>query len=168
TLTEAGRRALCAVLKLGSAPAWTQIKSSHLPALALGIRPGSQEAQAALKDAETIAMAVLRTEYGVTQASTPAALADALVAQQLGLPPGEITLHRIRTHFLAERAGVDAKKGALDSIVRMLAAKALQAHGAKKDALVPALARRWCSAAGALETQPVAASAAAPANAAGC
>src|ERR1043165_7510818 len=39
TLTESGRRALCAVLKLGSAPAWTQIKSSHLPALALGIRP---------------------------------------------------------------------------------------------------------------------------------
>lgn len=162
TLSDAGRRALCAALNVGGAPSWTQIRDAHVPALALGIRPGSREAQAALKDARTIATAVLRTEYGVTQASTPAALADALITEQLGLPAGKVTLDLIRVHFLAKRAGVDAR-GKLEQVAPRLAMKALQARGAGKKAMAPALTRRWFSApADALEIQPVPSSVSAP------
>lgn len=143
-LTDSGRRVLCAALKLENAPGWGKIREAHLPALALGLQPGSEDARRTLEDASTIATAVLRTELGVTRASTVTALSDALIAEALGLPPGPITLSRIRAHVLARRAGVEAK-GDPEQVAARLAAKALRARGADKRSMTRALAQRWVS-----------------------
>ena len=128
----------------------------HLPALAIGLRPDSEEARRLFgrkqgkkskksDGAVAVAAAVLRNQFSIQKAATITALADALIAEALGLPPGPVTLSRLRAHVIARRAGVEAK-GKPDQIAVRVAAKTLRARGADKRALVQALARGWASA----------------------
>lgn len=169
--SEAGRRALCAALDLEAAPTWDKVHSVHLPALALGLRPGSDDARKLLglgkkSPVGAIAAAVLRTELGMPKAATVTELGDALIAEALDLPAGPITLSRIRAHLIARRAELEpgaapaaarpdppqgatraSTKGDPEQVAARAAAKALRAHGADKRSIVQALARRWASAA---------------------
>jgi hypothetical protein len=171
TLTDTGRRALCAALELDEAPTWDRVRNVHLPALALGLPPGSDDARKLLglgkkSPVGAIAAAVLRMEYGTPKASSAAELGDALIAEALGLPSGPITLKRIRAHLIARRAELEpgaapaaAKpdpehgatratvKGDPEQVATRAAMKALRARGADKRSIVQALARRWASAA---------------------
>jgi hypothetical protein len=141
-LTEDGRRALRAAFGLARAPTWTEVRDIHLPALALGLKPGSEHATRTLQDASTIAAAVLRAQLGLRDASRLMAVCDALVAEALGLPPGPLTLNRIRSHVLARRVGVEAKGKPMELAMRV-AAGAVRARRADKKSMARALGRRW-------------------------
>ena len=54
---------------------------------------------------ETIAASVLRHEYRVVKVTTITALCDLLIAAELGMPPGPMTLQRIRAHVLGRPRG---------------------------------------------------------------
>lgn len=147
SLTEDGRRALREAFGLGRAPSWVQVRDQYLPALALGLRPGSEPAQRAVRSADSITAAVLHVQLGVPPSPTVAALCDALISDALGMPPGPHTLAKIRAHVLARRAGVEAK-GDLDDFARRLVAGRLGARAAHaprtdKRSLLPALGRQW-------------------------
>lgn len=141
-LTDDGGRALRAAFDLGRTPTWSDVRDAHLPALALGLQPGSEEASTVVRTTATITTAVLRTEFGIEKASTVSAVCDALIVKLLGMPPGPVTLARIRTHVLARYAGVEAK-GKLDQLAPRIAAATLGTHRADKRSLVRALGRRW-------------------------
>jgi hypothetical protein len=160
-LTDRGERALRAVFDVGHTPTWNEVSRFHLPALALGLRPGSNEAEEAVRTAGTLTLAVLRAQLGGVQASTVNELCDTLIAEALGMPPGPQTLGSIRAHVLARRAGV-AAKGTPSEIAKRTAAAAVGMGVADKTSMVPALARRWVREAGGApglqlaETRPVA------------
>ncbi len=147
SLTEDGRRALREAFGLGRTPSWVQVRDHYLPALALGLRPGSEQAVKAVRSSDTIAAAVLQAQLGVPPAPTVAALCDALISDALGMPPGPHTLAEIRAHVLARRAGVEAK-GDLDDFARRLVARAVRSPRADKRSLLPALGRQWVHQAG--------------------
>lgn len=141
-LTEEGERVLRVAFGLSRTPYWSEIRGVHLPALALGLRPGSDSAGRALRDGDRLAAAVLRERLALSEGGTLAAICDGLVAEALGLPPGEVTLERIRAHVLARRAGVETK-GTSREIARRVAAAAVRARNAEKASLIQALGRRW-------------------------
>jgi hypothetical protein len=153
SLTEDGRRALREAFGLGRTPTWVQVRDHYLPALALGLRPGSDQAGQAVRNSDTIAAAVLHAQLGVPDASTVAALCDALISEALGMPAGPHTLGAIRAHVLARRAGVEAK-GAPEEIARRLVARAVRSPRADKRSLLPALGRQWVHEAGAPPEPP--------------
>lgn len=143
SLTEDGRRALCAVFGLARAPRWSEVRDAHLPAVALGQQPGSEQAKAMIGSAEAIAAAVLRGKLEIEHAPTVSALCDALIAEALGMPPGKLTLGKIRAHVLARRCEVEAR-GEPSDIAARVAAVELKIRGcANKDAFDRALGRRW-------------------------
>ena len=142
TLTEDGGRALRAALGLGRTPTWLEVRDLHLPALALGVAPGSKQVTETLRKTDSIAAAVLRARFAIDEAPTVPAVCDALVAEALGLPPGPLTLARIRTHVLAGRAGVEPKGTPVELAVRVAAAT-VRARRADKRSLTRALGRRW-------------------------
>ncbi|HEY0483735.1 MAG TPA: hypothetical protein VGD37_39725 [Kofleriaceae bacterium] len=149
TLTDDGRRALAAALGLDAPPPWDEIRNVHLPALGLGLSPGSEAAHKLLGQGENspvaaITNAVLRIEFGIPKATSLSALADALIAEAVGLS-GPVTLPRLRAHVIARRVGADAK-GDLEQTAARVVKKTLRASSAAKPALVQALARRWVSA----------------------
>ncbi|HEX7838345.1 MAG TPA: hypothetical protein VF469_12810 [Kofleriaceae bacterium] len=145
-LTDEGRRALREAFSLERTPTWLEVRDKHIPALELGLQPGSENARKTLTDAETIAPAALRVHFGLPEAATATALCDALLAELVGLPPGPITIERIRCHVLAQRAGIEAK-GDLKQTTHRVVLATLRARGSDKRAMVKALARRWASAA---------------------
>lgn len=153
SLTEDGRRALREAFGLGRTPSWVQVRDHYLPALALGLRPGSEQAQKAVRSADSITAAVLHVQLGVPPSPTVAALCDALISDALGMPPGLHTLAEIRAHVLARRAGVEAK-GDLDDFARRLVARAVRTPRADKRSLLPALGRQWVHQAGAPPDSP--------------
>jgi hypothetical protein len=174
TLTEAGQRALCAAFELESSPRWEEVRDKHLPGLALGFQPGSNEAREVLDPEQRpdrksgagrrgngkraggkrekkdgagarVAVAVIRQEFDIPEAASVTALGDALIAQALGLPPGRVTLDRIRGHLIARLVEAQAK-GKAEQVAARVAKRALRAGAADKRSLVHALARRWASA----------------------
>lgn len=152
-LTEEGGRALRAAFGLARTPTWREIRGTHLAALALGFKPGSEPAAKALRGGGTLAAAVLREHFEVREGTTLAAICDALIAEELGLPPGKVTLERIRAHVLARRAGVEAK-GKSAEIAKRVVAATVRARNADKKSLAPALGRRWMQEASESQSDP--------------
>jgi len=164
-LTDEGERVLRAALGLARTPRWPEVRDTHLPAKALGLAPGAEEAKA-VAERDTLVPATLRTTLGFPPARSVTAMCDALIADELRLPPGPLTLHRIRAHLLARRSGLevdaklanvnDAKK--LKAFAARVAADTLGAKP-KKQAMTKALASRWVRAAGdpprSIEAAPV-------------
>lgn len=143
-LSDEGRRALCRAFGLETPPTWIKIRDAHLPALGFGLAPGSEDARRRLESGDAIVAATLQSELGIDDANTVTALCDALIIEALDLPPGEVTLQRIRAHVLARRIGVDTKGEVAQIAARAVSAR-LGAHNAHKASLARALARRWAS-----------------------
>jgi lambda repressor-like predicted transcriptional regulator len=138
--TEGGL-ALRAAFGLARKPTWSAVRDRHLPALAFGLEPGSEAAARAVRNGDAIMAEALRRRLGIRDASTATAMCDTLIAEALGMPPGPITLDRIRTHMLARRAGVKAE-GKSGELAMRLAAEAVGASQSDKT-LAMALGRRW-------------------------
>jgi hypothetical protein len=139
TLTDQGVRTLRAAFDLDKTPLWKDIHNTHLLARALGLEPGSQDATTATKDATTIASIVVRNQYKVAR---PSEIADKMIADALGLPPGPITLTRLRAHMLAKEAGVTPGLTPKQIMVK-LAAKVIGQPCTDKKTMRQALIRRW-------------------------
>lgn len=120
---------------------WIKLRDA-IPALALGLRPGSDEAHRALRNEETIAAALLRADFGIAAAPNLAAFGDALIAKAVGLPPGPVTLARLRAHLLARQMGGELKGASLD-LVALVAENTVGKPLRNKKSLGPALASRW-------------------------
>ena len=143
SLTDNGRRVLRAVFGLARAPSWSQVRDAHLPALALGQKPGSDQAKAMVGSTDAIAATVLRNKLEIEHAPTVSAICDTLIAEVLGIPPGKLTLSTIRAHVLARRLGVEAKGEPADIAARVAAVELKIRGGVNKDAFERALGRRW-------------------------
>ncbi len=160
TLTDDGARALRTAFELAKTPTWKQVRTDYLPALTLGLKPGSEPASQALETGTTLALAVLRTPCKLPGEGTLAQFCDALIIKALGMTPGAITVQRIRTHMFAQHASA-AVTGEPEQIAMRIADKVLRAtktpnpSGASKSLkpdksalegklqLVAALGRRW-------------------------
>jgi hypothetical protein len=131
-----------------SARRWPQLADRVLPALALQIDAGDAKSHARLDGRDAWAAAIAARALGVWRTGPPpalGALCDALVWQALGLPgaprpcPAEL-----RAHFVRQRAGGEA--GAPERperIVRMHAARLVDAPRTEPGALREALVRMW-------------------------
>lgn len=135
-LTPAGRRALADALGLGKAPGWNEIRNKRLPALALGLEASSD----AVAGSERLQATLLATCLGVEPRRTPAQVLEALLAAELGLPPGKVTLNRIRDHLIARRTGIEVR-GTADKVAARLTTKFVRAPNSKF--LRPALVKCW-------------------------
>jgi hypothetical protein len=135
-LTEAGTVALRNALGVAKLPPWKTIRDRLLPTIALGEKPDSSIG------GEQLAMAVLAEQLRLQRQSTWTQLLDALVAAELGLPAGKVTLDRIRAHFLSRRAGITTR-GKAEDVAKRIAAMALRAPNAGATQLRPALIQRW-------------------------
>lgn len=160
-LTEAGKRVLRAAFHVSRVPSWAQVRDRHLPALALG--PAGSEAGATSCTEEALMAAVLGARFGVRGASTLTGVCDALIAQALGMPPGKLTLDRIRAHVLLR--GIDRQapglpspgtKGYAAKVGAWIASSAVGARETQRR-MGRALARRWVCG----EAEPLGASSAA-------
>jgi hypothetical protein len=147
-LTEAGKRALRNAFHLPRTPSWAQVRDRHLPSLALGVAPGSELAGAACTETALIA-AVLGARFGISDARSPLAVCDALIAEELGMPAGKLTLDGLRAHVLLR--GIDSKardlpspdaRGYAGRLAAWIACTAVGASGPQRK-MARALARRW-------------------------
>jgi hypothetical protein len=133
--------------RIGTASArrWPQLADRVLPALALQIDAGDAKAHARLDGRDAWAAAIVARALGVWRAGSPPALGpmcDALVWQALGLAGTPRTCPaELRAHFLRQRAGGEA--GAPERIVRMHAARLVDASRTELGALREALVRMW-------------------------
>jgi hypothetical protein len=147
-LTDSGKRVLRNAFDLTRVPTWAQVRDKHLPALALGLPPGSELAEKACTE-EALMAAVLGARFGVRDASTPVGVCDALIASALGMPAGKLTLDRIRAHVLlrgidrpAPRAPDPGSKGYAAKLAASIACSAVGASETPRK-MARALARRW-------------------------
>lgn len=135
-LTERGKSALRDALGARRTPTWREVRDQVLPALALGGDPKTTGGAARLQSA------VLTRLLGLDGQATVTQVLDALVAAELGLPPGKVTLGKIRAVVLAQRAGV-ANRGDAEAMAKQLAATSLRAPRSDAAQLRLALVRRW-------------------------
>jgi hypothetical protein len=145
TITDRGKRALSAAVGLDKAPRWTEFRDRYLPALALGLSVTSEQTST-LGKTEELTLTTLRQHFDVSQASTVVALCDAVIAKALGLPPGPITLLRLRAHVLARDLGIDstvASTPELEALAARVAAVSQDRTGDGKWSLRQTLGRRW-------------------------
>ena len=144
--TDSGAKLLRKSLGLTRAPTWDRMPTL-LAALALGVPAGSSAAKTAVNE-DALVVTVLCKRLGVAKAATTTALCDALIADALGMTSGEVTLGRIRAHFLARRAAVSGADVSADPA--LLASSLVRSEiGARaNEPIVKALGRRWvCQAA---------------------
>lgn len=142
TLTDDGGRVLRTEFGLARTPEWKAVRDAHLPASALKLAPGSKQAAEALRDGETITAAMLRAKFGLGEAATRTEVCDAMIAEELGLPPGPLTLACIRAHVFARRAAIEPK-GTPEELTKRVALADVRAKDIKKSSLTKALRRRW-------------------------
>jgi hypothetical protein len=142
TLNDKGEQQLRKAFELSETPTWAQVRDEHLAARELGLRPGSDDAIGVFKAGPKLAVAILRASTRAPKASTVISLCDALIADALGVPPGPVTLERIRAHVLARHAKIEAK-GSLDQIAVAAAAAISGIKQGNKRLLADVLARRW-------------------------
>jgi len=109
-LTDDGARTLRTTFGVSRTPNWKDIQTRHLPAVGLGLQPGSDDARKALRDAGTIGAALLQSQPDDDLAPTLCAAADALITKMLGLEPGPISLARIRAQVLAREIRSELKR----------------------------------------------------------
>ncbi len=148
-LTDSGKRALRTPFRLSRAPTWAQVRDKHLPALALGLVPGSELAKKVCTE-NALTAAVLGGQYGVRNAATPIAMCDALIADLLGMPRGKLTMDSIRTHVLLRRIDRSArdvpsrpaKGGYAPKLATWIACSTVGASGTQSKT-ARALAYRW-------------------------
>jgi len=147
-LTDSGKRVLRNAFNLARVPTWAEVRDKHLPALALGVPPGSEFAEQACTESAMMA-AVLCARFGVRDAVTPVAVCDALIADALGMPREKLTLDRIRAHVLMR--GIDRQardvpspeaKGYAAKLAAGIACSAVGASGTQRK-MARAIARRW-------------------------
>jgi hypothetical protein len=143
SLTDEGRRVLRAMLGLARVPTWSQVRDAHLSALAFGQKPGSEQAKAMAGSADAIAATVLRGKLEIEDAPTVSDVYDVLLAEALGMPPGKITLSKIRAHVLARRLGIESKGEPADLVARAVAMELGIRGEVNKNACDRALGRRW-------------------------
>jgi hypothetical protein len=150
-LTDSGKRVLRTAFNLSRVPTWAQVRDKHLPALALGMSPGSEPADGACTESRLIA-AVLSKRFAIRDAVTPMAVCDAMIADALGMPRGKLTLDRMRAHVVArgmDGLRVDAPspgvKGFAGKLAAAIACSLVGASdaGAPKHRMARAIARRW-------------------------
>jgi hypothetical protein len=143
-LTAIGKHALREAFSIAATPTWEQVREAHLPALSLGAQPKSAEADKMLKSGESIAVTLLRKRLGFSEVFTAAALCDAILLQELGLPSvsGKLTLGRLRTLVLARRFDTEPK-GKPDELVKRLAVKDCKASTAAKRSFNKVLGKQW-------------------------
>jgi hypothetical protein len=108
-LTESGRIALRSAFDLKITPTWRETCDSVVPAVALGLSPGSKVAVAALRSTEAMMAILLRRDRGLGEALTLNQLCDQIIARTLGMPPGLVTLAGLRAFALSMHCGVDKK-----------------------------------------------------------
>lgn len=139
SISEEGKRALRATFGVANTPSWTEVRDAYLPALALGLRPGSAAASEA---AANLPMSLLRLKLGIPSSASLTAVCDHLLLRRLGIEMSKITLAELRAHVLADALGVKdistAKKVMEKSAINWTGAE----DGTKKS-LVLALSRRW-------------------------
>jgi hypothetical protein len=143
-LTAEGRDVLRAAFGLDTAPNWQAMRDRYLPALALGISIGSEQASK-LGQIDELTLAVLRQHFNIAQASTTIRLCDALIARALGFT-GPVTLLRLRAHVLARELGLEPKVTStkdLEVLAGRVAIKSLEPANDGKRPLRQALGRRW-------------------------
>jgi DNA-binding PadR family transcriptional regulator len=148
-LTDSGKRALRTPFRLSRAPTWAQVRDKYLPALALGLVPGSELAKKMCTE-NALTAAVLGARYGVRDAATPMAMCDALIADLLGMPRGKLTMDSIRVHVLLRRIdrpardipSRPAKGGYAPKLATWIACSTVGASGTQSKT-ARALAYRW-------------------------
>lgn len=143
-LTVKGRDALRAAFGLDAVPNWQSVRDRHLPALALGIAIGSEDASK-LGQMDELTLTVLRKHFNIAQASTVIRLCDALIGRALGFT-GPITMLRLRAHVLARELGLEVKVAStkdLEALATRVASRSLEPAGDGKRPLRQVLGRRW-------------------------
>lgn len=115
-LTEAGRAALRSAFELKGVPSWKDTCGKIVPALALGLSPGSKIATAVIGSVESMTAILLRRDASLGDPLTLAQLADQLIARALGMPPVPVTLGGVRAYALAMHCGVDQKAELTDIV----------------------------------------------------
>ncbi|HSK02993.1 MAG TPA: hypothetical protein VK932_17195 [Kofleriaceae bacterium] len=129
-------------------PTWKQLVEGVLPALALGIDAGDAKTRARLAGRDAWAAAIAARALGAWRDGPPPSpngLCDALVWQELGLagspkrcPP------EVRAHFVCRRT--DGEAGPPDRLLRVYAARMVDAPRVELAALRDGLVRRWLTA----------------------
>jgi hypothetical protein len=102
-ITEDGKRALRIAFGSIRGPIWRAVRQ-RIPVLGLEMSRSDQPSKRRRIDEVTLAL--LRKHFGIAQASTTAALCDALIAKKLGLAE-PATLLCMRAHVLAHDLGID-------------------------------------------------------------
>lgn len=145
-LTEKGSRALRTELGLDKTPTWAESRGAHLPALRLGLRAGSTDAEMTLKSGKSILLHLVCKEVGVANAPTFDQLCDSLIRQAFAIPAGPLTLRRVRAYALAQKSSAPLAPSAKESVGQIAANIARRALGSEletKTAMVLALTRQW-------------------------
>jgi hypothetical protein len=143
-LTVKGSEVLRAAFGLDAVPNWQSVRDRHLPALALGIEIGSEDAKK-LGQMDELTLTALRKHFNIAQASTVIRLCDALIGRALGFT-GPITMLRLRAHVLARGLGLDVKVAStedLEALATRVASRSFEAGGDGKRPLRQVLGRRW-------------------------
>ena len=129
-----------------AARTWPDLADRILPALALGVAANDTKTQARLAGRDAWAAAIAGRALGLWTAGPPPtlpALCDALVWRSLGIPgkpkhcPDEV-----RAYFIANQLGGEVA-GSADRLVRLLAAREVEAPRSELRALRDALVRSW-------------------------
>ncbi len=127
---------------------WAQYVDRVFPALALGIEPGDAKAHAKLSGRDAWTAAIAARALGMWNDGPPPSLAsvcDGYAWRQLGLTGRPKRLPpEVRALFLQRELGSDA--GPPDRLLRLYAARALDAPRPELRALRDALVRRWLAA----------------------
>jgi hypothetical protein len=129
-------------------PTWKQLVEGVLPALALGLDAGDAKARARLASRDAWAVAIAGRAIGAWRDGpppSPSGLCDALVWQELGLAgPPKRCPPEVRAHFVRLRTGGEA--GPPDRLLRMFAARTVDAPRVELAALRVGLVRLWLAA----------------------
>lgn len=100
-LSVAGSSLLRAHFGVAKKPSWQSFSSTHLPALALDLKPGSDAAERALETTDAMGLALLKLKQ-VTTNVTFNDYCDQLIAKRLGMKE-PVSLATIRAHVLGEQ-----------------------------------------------------------------
>lgn len=147
-LTLLGEQTLRGAFSLASSQTltWAKVRDACMPALGLGLRPGTAEATTAQRTLATLMIEMLHVEHKTPRGPTVNAVCDAMITEALGLPVGPITsLESLRAQFLARKLGQRYTEGTPLMLAKRTVAPAVP-EGLTKTMLNQLLGRRWLSA----------------------